>query len=69
MSWFSAWLHCRRYPQASPETLETLARQTNLLARDSIVAAAEQRRAGRLAAEGESDNFAKRLELHFRGEL
>lgn len=69
MSWFSTWLHCRRHPQASPETLEALARQTNLLARDGIVAAAERRRAGRLAAERESNNFAKRLELHFRGEL
>lgn len=68
MSWFSAWLHYRRHPEPSAETRELLARQTNLLARDSIVAAAEQRRAARLAAERESNNFAKRLELHFRGE-
>jgi hypothetical protein len=68
VSWFSAWLHCRRHPEASPETRELLARQTNLLARDSIVAAAEQRRAVRLGVEREANNFAKRLELHFRGE-
>jgi len=62
------WLHERLHPQASAETQELLARQTNLLARDEIVAGRERRRADRLGAERESNNFATRLELHFRGE-
>lgn len=63
------WLHGLRHPEPSAETKELLARQTNLLARDSIVAASEQRRAGRLRVERERNNFAARIELHIRGEL
>ncbi len=69
MTTLREWLRERMHPQASPETRELLARQTNLLARDEIVARREQRRAGRLRVEREVNNFAQRIELHVRGEL
>lgn len=66
---FREWLHARLHPEPSAEIQALLARQTNLLARDEIVAATEKRRARRLAAERERNNFAARIELHIRGEL
>lgn len=63
------WLHERLHPEPSAESKALLARQTNLLARDEIVAGREKRRAGRLRIEREANNFATRIELHIRGEL